>query len=277
MDKERKREILEDLRSLLEDLKTYKDLIHKFSALALHGLDPTARQANNGELEQLRESLLRRLSRLGPAVETYGARYDLRPPFSQNFIRNYNYLAGALGTVHPPSGSISSDLDYSIDAVNRAIGALEAPEGTAVSTNGTAEKPERAKAFIAHGPPSAALNKLCEFLDELRIKPLVVERLPSEGRSVNENVEFYLSQGDCGIALATKDDLVDGSFQARGNVHIEIGRFQERYPERIIYLLEEGAAFPSNVSEKVWARFRQDSMDEAFLMIVRELKAFGLL
>ena len=135
----------------------------------------------------------------------------------------------------------------------------------------------RPKVFIAHAGESEALNKLCDFLDELGMKPLVVERLPSEGRSVNENVEHYMEMADCAIVLATGDDLVGGKLQARANVHIELGRFQERFPNRIIYLLEEGAAFPSNVSEKVWERFSDSNMDKALMKILRELRAFGLL
>jgi predicted nucleotide-binding protein len=136
----------------------------------------------------------------------------------------------------------------------------------------------RSKAFIAHGGDSEALNRLCTFLsDDLGVTPLVVERLPSEGRSVNENVEHYLDEADAGIVLATADDFVDGKYQPRGNVDIELGRFQERFPGRIVFLLEEGAAFPTNVGEKVWERFTQDNMEKALRKVVRELRAFGLL
>jgi predicted nucleotide-binding protein len=108
---------------------------------------------------------------------------------------------------------------------------------------------------------------------------LVIEEEPSEGRSINEQVDFYLEQADCAIVLGTADDkkLKDGKLYPRRNVCIEIGRFQERFPNRIIYLLEEGASLPSNISEKVYARFSQDSMDEALLKTARELRAFGLL
>lgn len=139
------------------------------------------------------------------------------------------------------------------------------------------ERGERAKAFIAHAGESEALNKLCNFLDEMGVKALVVERLPSEGRSINENVEHYLDMADCAIVLATGDDLVDGKFQPRANVHIEMGRFQERFPDKIIYLLEDGASLPTNVSEKVWERFSDSNMERAYLKVLRELKAFGLL
>jgi hypothetical protein len=52
---------------------------------------------------------------------------------------------------------------------------------------------------------------------------------------------------------------------------------QKTFPEKIIYLLEEGAEFPANIKPKVWERFTQGCMDEAFIAIARELKAFGLI
>lgn len=135
------------------------------------------------------------------------------------------------------------------------------------------------KAFIAHGTKSEPLDKLCRFLSAVGIQPLVIEEEPSEGRSIDEQVKFYMEQADCGIILGTADDkeLKDGKLYPRRNVCIEIGRFQERFPNRIIYLLEEDASLPSNISEKVYARFSRESMDEAFVKAVRELNIFGLI
>lgn len=135
------------------------------------------------------------------------------------------------------------------------------------------------KAFIAHGPMSNSLESLRRFLTTLGIQPLVIEEEPSEGRSVNEQVEFYLEEADCAIVLGTADDkeLKDGKLYPRRNVCIEIGRFQERFPNRIIYLLEEGTSLPANVNEKVHERFSQGSMDKAFIKTALELRAFGLL
>lgn len=135
------------------------------------------------------------------------------------------------------------------------------------------------KTFIAHGPKLKPLEKLCRFLIALGVQPLVIEEEPSEGRSPDQQVEIYLEQADCAIVFGTADDeeLKDGKLYPRRNVCIEIGRFQERFPSRIIYLLEEGASLPSNVSDKIYERFTQESMEEAFVKVVRELKAFGLL
>lgn len=148
---------------------------------------------------------------------------------------------------------------------------------------GIEEKPaviaERPKAFIAHGGESPSLNKLKEFLEALGVEPLVVEEQPSEGRSVGENVDWCAKQADCAIILATKGDIdgKTGGFIPRGNVLIEIGKSQELFEDRIIYLLQAGTKFPTNISEKVWGRFTTQRMDDALVKIARELKKFGIL
>jgi len=141
------------------------------------------------------------------------------------------------------------------------------------------EKGTHPKAFIAHGPKSSSLEKLCRFLTTLGVKPIIIEEEPSEGRSIDQQVEMYLEQADCAIVCGTADDkeLKDGKLYPRRNVCIEIGRFQERFSGKIIYLLEEGASLPSNVSEKIHERFTQVCMEEAFVKVIRELTAFGLI
>ena len=138
---------------------------------------------------------------------------------------------------------------------------------------------EPPKAFIAHGGDSPALAKLKSFLEALGVEPIVVEEQPSEGRSIAENVDHYARQSDCAIILATKGDVDSktGGFIPRGNVLIEIGKSQEIFKDRIIYLLQAGAHFPTNVSEKVWGRFTTQCMDDAFIKVAIELYKFGLL
>ena len=135
------------------------------------------------------------------------------------------------------------------------------------------------KAFIAHGGESPALNKLKKFLEALGVEPLVVEDQASEGRSVGENVDWYSEQADCAIILAARGDIdgKTGQFIPRGNVLMEIGKLQLLFKGKIIYLLQSNSKFPTNVSEKVWARFSPQSMDNSFIKIARELKAFGIL
>jgi predicted nucleotide-binding protein len=148
-----------------------------------------------------------------------------------------------------------------------------------VETKPTVSEAQHPKAFIAHGGKSEALDKLKEFLVSLGVKPLVVEEQASENRSVGNNVDSYARQADCAIILATKGDIdgLTGSFIPRGNVLIEIGKAQELFKDSIIYLLQAGTKFPTDISEKVWGRFTSSCMDEAFIKVARELAAFGIL
>lgn len=135
------------------------------------------------------------------------------------------------------------------------------------------------KSFIAHGGQSPILDKLKNFLIALGIEPVVVEEQASEHRSVGDNVDYYARQADFAIILATKGDIdgKTGGFIPRGNVLIEIGKSQEIFKDKIIYLLQAGTKFPTNISEKVWGRFTTERMDDAFIKIARELHKFGIL
>ncbi len=139
------------------------------------------------------------------------------------------------------------------------------------------------KAFISHGKESAALRKLKEFIETLGIEPIIVKKQASLDKDLPDKVNLYLSQADFVIILATGDDTVKDKItgkeiiQPRQNVIHEIGLAQKTHPGRIIYLLEEGAEFPSNIRPKVWESFKQRNMMDAFLGIVRELRAYDIL
>ena len=133
------------------------------------------------------------------------------------------------------------------------------------------------KAFIAHGKKSVALTKLQEFLRALGVEPLVVKEQPSLDKTLDDKVNYYLSQADFVIILATADDKVGEKLQPRQNVIHEIGLAQKTHGGKIIYLLEEGAEFPSNIRPKVYEPFKQRNMMNAFLHIAKELRAYGIL
>ena len=139
------------------------------------------------------------------------------------------------------------------------------------------------KAFISHGKESTALRKLKEFLETLSIEPIIIKKRASLDKDLPDKVNSYLSQADFVIILATADDTVKDKItgkeiiQPRQNVIHEIGLAQKSHPGRIIYLLEEGAEFPSNIRPRVWESFKQRNMMDAFLGIVRELRAYGML
>ncbi len=109
------------------------------------------------------------------------------------------------------------------------------------------------------------------------LTPVIMKHEPSQGKAVDDLVEQHMASCLCMIALATRDDQVEGRFQPRPNVIHEIGLAQEKLNERIVYLKEEGCDFPSNISPKVWENFTQDNMEDAFTKVVKELRAFRII
>jgi predicted nucleotide-binding protein len=131
--------------------------------------------------------------------------------------------------------------------------------------------------FISHGKHTPALDRVERFIRALGFVPVIVAREPSLGKSVDDLVEEQMTGCLCAIILATKDDKVQDYFQPRPNVIHEIGLAQEKFRNRVIYLKEEGCEFPSNVQPKVWEDFTQESLENVFEKIVKELRGFKLL
>ena len=214
-----------------------------------------------------------------------GTEYILKQIFGED-SRELRNFEDALKLPFPPPIETSDQMDRRIPkdrhmAMKKAKAEIDAILSS-IEEHGIPEIHESAvppQVFISHGGKTAARDKLQDFLMALGVIPIIVEEQPSEGRSVNKNVEHYLEQCDCAIILATKGDVdgQTGEFIPRGNILIETGRCQEILPSRMIYLLEEGAKFPTNIDEKVWERFSEECVDKALIKVAKELRAFGLI
>jgi predicted nucleotide-binding protein len=135
--------------------------------------------------------------------------------------------------------------------------------------------------FVSHGGPTRThVDQVRDFLTALGLQPIIVADLPNLNLSVNEKVRFYMNLCTGGIALATSVDETTAKEQrTRPNVENEIGMFQTapNIGDRIIYLKEPAVKFATNYSEKVWISFSKERIQDAFISIARELRAFGFL
>ena len=140
----------------------------------------------------------------------------------------------------------------------------------------------RYNVLISHGGPTMThVNAVSELIETLGLSPVVVSRMPNLNLSLNQKVMAYLSICAAGIALATEEDEVTAIAEKRPrpNVEHEVGLMQSApsIDGRIIYCKEPGVKFASNYSEKVWIGFEKERVQDAFIPILRELRAFGLL
>jgi len=176
---------------------------------------------------------------------------------------------------------IAKALDACLDYTNEAIGKLQAEgESWNVPIIKLTGKPQKPKAFISHSGNTAALTELRDYLDELGIEKLLVIKKPNLDREINLKVEAYLDEADFVIILATGDSKDrNENIMPGGNVLHEIGLAQAiaKFKGKIIYLLEEGAEFPSNIKPKSYIRFNRDNIEYKFGDIVKEIKKMGFL
>ena len=265
MNEAEKQKIITELKNFYKELRSYKN-----RQLRKHKTKFT--EAQNRSLDALRLKLQRDHGRLKEVVSEYGGSAYIPVPVLGT---RYEVFSHSLGTLKMEFRGFDA-LDGAIGLVNKAIGALEAARLTDIESQEVSVL-QAPKAFISHGKRPSALKKLCDFLKALGIEPLVVEEEPSLDKTVDDKVNHYLDQADFVIILATGDDEIKSKLYPRQNVIHEIGLAQNTHAGKIIYLLEERAQFPSNISPKVHARFTPQSMDRAFIAIPRELKEFGIL
>ena len=263
-------DLLTELIEFYRDLKRYRDAL----------INPDSIVRKSPPIEDLREKLLLEHGVLKDEIAKLIGRTDIN-----QFNKTWTRALSAVFGIGESKDALSLCIDYTLEAIGRLDKeeerllqeSLEKPKN--IPTQARKDLAETPKAFIAHGGQSPILDKLKEFLIALGIEPLVVEEQASENRSVGDNVDYYARQADFAIILATKGDIdgQTGGFIPRGNVLIEIGKSQEIFKDRIIYLLQAGTKFPTNISEKVWGRFTTERMDDAFIKIARELTEMKIL
>jgi len=136
-----------------------------------------------------------------------------------------------------------------------------------------------ANIFISHGRKSTALDLVEVFVRALGLIPVIVMDQSSRGMSVDSKVPSYMKTCASAIIVATGDDKIEGnsSLQPRQNVIHEIGLAQQMLTNKITYLLEQNTEFPSNITPMVYERFTKDNLSTAFIAVVRDLRAFGVL
>jgi len=137
---------------------------------------------------------------------------------------------------------------------------------------------KKSNIFISHGKKREPLLQMQRFIESLGLNPIVVKEEASKGGSISQAVEENMKKSQCVILLSTADVQAKDGWHANENVINEEGWAKKYVNEKIIYLLEDKVdATPSNYQEKVYEKFSENNMTEAFIKVAKELRAFGLI
>ncbi len=260
---------------LLREVKAFRDALQEHFDLWSRSLEDTLPDQpirNRQKLHVQQKELYRCFYVLDPFLSRYSkGRYLWQPATG---LRWDIYRSAIGNDPAPDKGEAAQHALLELEGVI-AILEREPPDSEVVPL--TVRTESRRRVFISHGKDSKALTKIERFIRGLGLTPVIVRNEASGGRALDDLVEEQMDACECMVALATKDDEVDGRHQPRPNVIHEIGLAQEKLQGRLIYLKEEGCDFPSNIASKVWENFTQDNLENAFLKIGKELRAFGLI
>lgn len=266
-------------RILLEKVKQFRDWLQAHCNLWSQSLDdvfPDDPVRNTDKLKEQQVQLFRLFYRIDEYLTKFSMGRSMHHPATGVQWDMYRAAIGNDGAViKKPS------LDNALLELEGIIAILEGEDPEKDITTGFISSEEK-RVFISHGNETKALIKLERFLRGLGVTPIIVKHEPSLGKSVDDLVEERMGTCIAATILATKDDKVKDEkggeyFQPRPNVIHEIGLAHEKVKDRVVYLKEDDCVFPSNISPKVWESFTQDNMENAFLKVVKELRAFGII
>lgn len=136
--------------------------------------------------------------------------------------------------------------------------------------------------FVVYGHDVSAKAELIEMLRQWELNPLYLDSLPTEGRTIIEQLEQYIPQANYGIVLATPDDTVcyDGEqmkLRARQNVVLELGMLYSRLGrKKVAIVIKEDERFerPSDIDGVLYFQYK-NSVNEVAEKIRKELKKCG--
>ena len=137
------------------------------------------------------------------------------------------------------------------------------------------------RVFVVHGRNDGARNTVARFLESLELEPVILQELPSEGKTIIEKFEDHSAVGFA-VVLCTPDDV--GALASepdnlrprpRQNVVLELGFFLGKLGRnRVSALLDGDMEMPSDYGGVLYVPL--DAAEGWKLTLARELNAAGL-
>lgn len=142
------------------------------------------------------------------------------------------------------------------------------------------------KVFVVYGHDETAKAQLEALLRKWKLEPLILDQLVSNGNTIIEKLEEYMSQANFGIVLATPDDEgfpsgdeANRRFRVRQNVVLEMGMLLALLKrDKVAILLKNvpNMEKPSDIQGLIYMPFK-DKIEEIALGLLREMNQNGYL
>ena len=139
------------------------------------------------------------------------------------------------------------------------------------------------KVYILHGHDEETKTTVAKFIENLGLKPAILDKEPSKGQTVIEKFDEQADKAGFAIALLTPDDvgaLKDEAgwklnLRARQNVIFELGYFIGKLnANRVCLLYKEGVELPSDIPNVAYVPM--DSADAWKLKLSQGMRKAGL-
>ena len=149
-----------------------------------------------------------------------------------------------------------------------------------LNSNAQVAKNINKKVFVVYGHDEKAKAQLEALLRKWKLEPLILDQLVSNGNTIIEKLEEYMSQANFGIVLATPDDegFPSGNenyrkFRVRQNVVLEMGMLLALLKrENVAILLKDvpNMEKPSDIQGLIYHTFKEN-INEVAICLIREM------
>jgi predicted nucleotide-binding protein len=141
------------------------------------------------------------------------------------------------------------------------------------------------KVFVVYGHQQQARTSLDAMLRRWGLEPLILDQLPSEGKTIIEKLEKHTADCQFAVVLATPDDvghraghLDEQAYRARQNVVLELGMLLSKLGRsRVAILLhqQENMERPSDIQRLIYIPFKDNLERDAGLLLAKEMATAG--
>ncbi|MBI4082302.1 MAG: nucleotide-binding protein [Candidatus Lambdaproteobacteria bacterium] len=139
--------------------------------------------------------------------------------------------------------------------------------------------------FIVYGHDTATRDATENMLRRWKLNPIILDQIPSEGKTIIEKLEKYRSQAQYAVVLATPDDIGhraekkdEIAFRARQNVVLELGMMLAILGRQRVAILikgQEKMERPSDIQGLIYIPFKDD-VKETRLQLAKEINSQGI-